>query len=54
MTPVVYMYNVVFGTTGNTARDAGRGAAVGVLMAIVVMIVFFIINKSVKDEEMEF
>lgn len=54
ITPVVYMYNAVFGTTGSTARDAGVGAAVGILMALIVLVVFGIVNLIVKDDDLEF
>lgn len=54
ITPFVYMYNTVFGTTGNASRDAGRGAAIGILMAAVVLVIFFIVNKICKDDDLEF
>lgn len=54
ITPVVYMYNAVFGTTGSTARDAGVGAAVGILMAVIVLLVFGLVNLLVKDDDLEF
>ena len=54
ITPVVYMYNAVFGTTGSTARDAGVGAAVGILMALIVLVVFGLVNVLVKDDDLEF
>lgn len=54
ITPVVYMYNTVFGTTGNTARDAGAGAAVGILMALIVLLIFGVMNLLVKDDDLEF
>ena len=54
ITPVVYMYNAVFGTTGSTARDAGVGAAVGILMAVIVLLVFGLANLLVKDDDLEF
>ena len=53
ITPVVYMYNAVFGTTGSTARDAGVGAAVGILMAVIVLLVFGLVNLLVKDDDLE-
>lgn len=34
--PVVYLYDTVFGTVGNVQRDAGAGAAVGVVLALFV------------------
>lgn len=54
ITPVVYMYNTVFGTTGSTARDSGAGAAVGIMMALVVLIIFGIMNLVVKNDDLEF
>lgn len=54
MTPVIYMYNIVFGNTGMTERMPGRGAAVGMLMAIVVVIIFFVVNTVFKDDDLEF
>lgn len=52
--PVVYLYDTVFGTTGNVQRDAGAGAAVGVTLAIFVAVVYFIMNKLLKDDDLEF
>lgn len=52
--PVVYLYDTVFGTVGNVQRDAGAGAAVGVVLALFVGLVYFILNKVVKDDELEF
>lgn len=54
ITPVVYMYNTVFGTTGSTVRDSGAGAAVGIMMALVVLIIFGIMNLVVKNDDLEF
>lgn len=52
--PVVYLYDTVFGSTGNSERDAGAGAAVGVVLAIFVGVVYFITNKLLKDDDLEF
>lgn len=54
ITPVVYMYKIVFGNTGMTDRMPGKGAAVGILMALVVLLIFFIVNKVFKDDDLEF
>lgn len=54
ITPFVYMYNITFGTTGNANRNAAMGAAVGVLMALTVLFVFFAVNCFIKDEDAEF
>lgn len=54
ITPMVYLYLQVFGA-GNTIteRNAGLGAAVGVLMGICVVLVFFLTNRVVKEPEIE-
>ncbi|HJA67164.1 MAG TPA: sugar ABC transporter permease [Candidatus Mediterraneibacter cottocaccae] len=52
--PVVYLYDTVFGTTGNVERDAGAGAAIGVVLAIFVALVYFIMNRVLKDDDLEF
>ena len=55
ITPMVYMYLQVFGT-GNviTERNAGLGAAIGVLLGICVVAVFVLTNRVVKDHELEY
>ena len=52
--PVVYLYDTVFGTTGNVQRDAGAGAAIGVVLAVFVGLIYFIMNKLIKDDDLEF
>lgn len=54
MVPVVYLYDTVFGTTGSVQRDAGAGAAVGVTLAVFVAIIYFIMNKVLKEDDLEF
>lgn len=55
ITPMVYMYMQVFGA-GNavTERNAGLGAAVGVILSVCVVLVFTICNKTIKDDDLEF
>lgn len=55
ITPMVYMYLQTFGA-GNavTERNAGLGAAVGVILSVCVVIVFTICNKALKDDDLEF
>lgn len=53
MTPIVYMINLVFGGKGITETKAGSGAAVGVLLAVCVMIAFTLFNVLIKDDEIE-
>ncbi len=52
--PVVYLYDTVFGTTGNAQRDAGAGAAVGVILAIFVGVIYLVTSKLLKDDDLEF
>lgn len=53
--PLNYMYEMVFGSSSSavTVRDSGAGAAIGVLMAAVVVIVFFLTNYIVKNDDTE-
>ncbi|MEG2314631.1 MAG: sugar ABC transporter permease [Clostridia bacterium] len=52
--PMVYMYDLTFGTQGSTQRDAGAGAAIGVVMAVCVLLIFLILNHLVRDDGMEY
>lgn len=52
--PVVYLYDTVFGGKGVTTRDAGAGAAVGVVLALIIIVIYFIMNKLLKDDDLEF
>lgn len=54
ITPIVYMMNIVFGSKGITDRDAGRGAAIGVSMAVLVLLAFFLFNKLIHEEDVEY
>lgn len=53
--PTSYLYTKLFGA-GNTVteRDAGMGAAIGVILALVVVIVFTLCNKLIRDDDLEF
>jgi len=53
MAPIVYMMNLVFGSKGVTQTQAGRGAAVGVALAMCVLIVFTVFNLLIKDDDIE-
>lgn len=55
ITPMIYMYLHTFGASNNavTVRDAGIGAAVGVVMCIIVVALFTITNKVVRDDRYE-
>lgn len=55
ITPLVYLYAQTFGA-GNTVteRNAGLGAAIGIILAIFVVIVFWVCNHTLKDNDLEF
>lgn len=54
LTPLVYLYMQTFGA-GNvvTERNAGLGAAIGVILAIIVVLVFFVTNRVLKEDNLE-
>lgn len=55
ITPMVYMYQEVFG--GNTVvleRNVGNGAAVGVVLTLIIVLSFIITNILFKDKKIEF
>ena len=55
ITPMVYMHLQTFGA-GNvvTERNAGLGAAVGVVMALCVVVAFLITNLVIKKDDFEY
>lgn len=52
--PVVYLYDTVFGGTGIVERDAGAGAAVGVVLTLIIIAVYIIMNKLLKETDLEY
>ena len=52
--PVVYLYDIVFGGKGVTNRDAGAGAAVGVVLTLIIIIVYMITNRLFKNNDLEY
>lgn len=52
--PVVYLYDIVFGGTGIVERDAGAGAAVGVVLTLIIIAIYTIMNKVLKDTDLEY
>lgn len=54
LVPVVYLYDLVFGGKGVTKRDAGAGAAVGVVLTLFIIVVYYIINVIIKDDDLEY
>lgn len=53
VTPVNYLYNDLFGK-GAATGSAGGAAAIGVMMAIVVLLVHVVINRVFKEEALEY
>ena len=55
VTPMVYMYQMVFGNNMVvTDRNVGAGAAVGVILTVIVVVMFIITSKIFKGEEYEY
>lgn len=54
--PLNYMYELVFGSSSSalTVRDSGAGAAIGVIMMLIVIAVFGLTNLIIKDDDIEF
>jgi len=55
VTPMSYMYELVFGASNSaiTVRDSGAGAAIGVILTIVVVIVFLFTQLIVRHDDVE-
>lgn len=53
--PVQYMYMNIFGA-GNavTERNAGYGAAIGIILCVCIVVIFTICNILIKDDDLEF
>lgn len=53
--PVQYMYMQIFGA-GNavTERNAGYGAAIGIVLCLCVVLIFTVCNAVLKDDDLEF
>ena len=58
ITPMVYMYNLVFGRnltpTDPRLLNAGAGAAVGVLMTLVTVVVFALTNAVIREKKVHY
>ena len=53
VTPINYMYEKVFGASIENS-DPGLGAAIGVTVSVIVLVVYFIMNKLMKEEVYEY
>lgn len=54
ITPMVLMYETIFGSKRVKTTDAGAGAAIGCILTLCVMIIFWIMNKVIKDSDLEY
>lgn len=56
ITPVYLLYDKVFGSSGSGAgvADVGGGAAIGVIVALMVLIIYIVMNKFMKEEALEY
>ncbi len=57
VTPMVYMYNIVFQDAVGldpAQKNAGAGAAVGMILTILTIAVFGIINLIIKEDDVEY
>ncbi len=52
--PVIYLYDMVFGGKGVTQRDAGAGAAVGVVLTLIIIVVYLITERLFKGSDLEY
>ncbi len=52
--PVIYLYDMVFGGKGITTRDAGAGAAVGVVLTLIIIAVYLITEQLFKGNDLEY
>ena len=54
--PLSYMYELVFGGSSSavTVRNSGAGAAIGVILTLIVVTVFALTQRIVKNDDVEF
>ena len=52
--PVIYLYDTVFGGKGVIERDAGAGAAVGVVLTLIIVAVYIVTEKLLKSSDLEY
>lgn len=52
--PVIYLYDIVFGGKGITVRDAGAGAAVGVVLTLLIIVIYGVMNLLLKKSDLEY
>lgn len=51
--PVMYLYDTAFPSRGSSAADPGAAAAVGIVLAVIILVVYLVMNKLIKDDDIE-
>ena len=53
---MVYMYEEIFGSLNNavTQKNVGNGAAIGVVLTLLITILSTLINFILRDKKLEF
>ena len=51
--PVMYLYDTAFPSRGSSAADPGAAAAVGIVLAVIILVVYLFMNKVIKDDDIE-
>ena len=46
--------HMISGGKGVVERDAGAGAAVGVILTLIIIVVYAVFNKLLKDTDLEY
>ncbi len=54
LVPVVYLYDTVFGGKGVVTRDAGAGAAVGVVLTLIIVAVYLVTERLLRSSDLEY
>jgi len=55
ISPIVYMYEILFsGTFAQIKPDAGLGASVGIVTAVLTQVIYTILNKVLSNDDLEF
>lgn len=52
--PLKYMYELLFGSLQGDGIDVGTGAAVAALVAAIIQVVYFLIDKGLKNDDLEY
>ena len=55
VTPMIYMFQTIFGADLSVSvHDSGAGAATGVILTLIIVVIFLIVNVTFKKDEIEY